>query len=108
MPVGTSGGLPEFWFFIKSTPDALPKAEFSQMAGLGGLLLFRVLMMRIRFWFIKFQGSKLRLLFLDFYFIFSAKGKIKFKNQKKISPLRRFNLKNQKKLLVKEKINFKN
>ena len=49
MPVGTSGGLPEFWFFIKSTPDALPKAEFSQMAGLGGLLLFRVLMMRIRF-----------------------------------------------------------
>ena len=108
MPVGTSGGLPEFQFFIKSTPDTLPKAGFSQMAGLGGLSFFRVLMMRIRFQFINFQGSKLRLLFLDFYFRFSAKGKIKFKKRKKISPLRRFNLKNQKKLLVKEKINFKN
>ena len=49
MPVGTSGGLSEFRFFIKSTPDALPKAGFSQMAGLSGLLLFRILMMRIRF-----------------------------------------------------------
>ena len=49
MPVRSSGGLPEFRFFIKSTPDALPKAWFSQMAGLDGLLLFRVLMMRIRF-----------------------------------------------------------
>ena len=108
MPVGTSGGLPEFQFFIKSTPDALPKAGFSQMAGLGGLSFFRGLMMRIRFQFINFQGSKLRLLFLDFYFRFSAKGKIKFKKRKKISPLRRFNLKNPKKMLVKEKINFKN
>ena len=44
MPVGTSGGLPEFRFFIKSTPDALPKAGFSQMAGLGGLSFFRGLM----------------------------------------------------------------
>lgn len=49
MPVGTSGDLPEFQFFIKSTPDALPKAGFSQMAGLSGLSFFRVLMMRIRF-----------------------------------------------------------
>ena len=49
MPIGTSGGLPEFRFFIKSTPDALPKAGFSQMAGLGGLSFFRGLMMRIRF-----------------------------------------------------------
>lgn len=40
MPVGTSGGLPEFQFFIKSTPDALRKAGFSQMAGLSGLLFF--------------------------------------------------------------------
>ena len=105
MPVGSSGGLPEFRFFIKSIPDALPKAGFSQMAGLSDLLLFRVLMMRIRIQFIKFQGSKLRILFFDFYFKFSAKGKIKFKNQKKISPLRRFNLKNQKKSLAEEKFN---
>ncbi len=83
MPVGTSGGLPEFRFFIKSTPDALPKAGFSQMAGLGGLSFFQGLMMRIRFQFINFQGSKLRLLFFDFYFRFSAKEKINLRNEKK-------------------------
>ena len=108
MPVGTSGGLPGFQFFIKSTPDALPKAGFSQMAGLGGLSFFGVW-----WWEYDFNSSIFRAQNWDFFFWISIsssqqKGKSNLRNEKKYRRWGGLILKTQKKMLVKEKINFKN
>ena len=75
MPVGTSGGLPEFRFFIKSTPDALPKAGFSQMAGLGGLSFFSGFDDENTILIHQFSGLKTEASFFGFLFQVLSKGK---------------------------------